>query len=83
MNLDIDWKNLPARDRITPALQRDSQGYGTLRTQRRMRTRFNRSQSAELEREFLRNPYLGVQGRITLADKLEIDESRIQVRIEY
>ena len=83
LNLDFGGKNLLSKDEITPALQRDSSGYRTLHAQRRMRTRFNRAQSTQLEREFLRNPYPGVQGRITLAGKLEIDEPRIKVRIEY
>ena len=47
-----------------------------------MRTRFNPAQTIELEREFLKNPYPGIQGRIILADKLDIDESRIQVSNE-
>lgn len=83
LNLDFGGKHLLSKDGITPSLQRDSSGYRTLHAQRRMRTRFNRAQSAQLEREFLRNPYPGVQGRITLAGKLEIDEPRIKVRIEY
>ena len=49
------------------------------RPQRRERTKFNHLQSNALEREFQKNPYPGIQRRIELACKLEIDESRIQV----
>ena len=49
------------------------------RPQRRERTKFTRVQSLELEKEFQRNPYPGIQQRIQLAYKLAIDESRIQV----
>ena len=52
---------------------------GHPRPQRRERTKFNRIQSLELEKEFQRNPYPGIQRRIQLACKLAIDESRIQV----
>lgn len=68
-------------DRGSPQLERKIHLYEVhSRPQRRERTKFNRVQSVELEREFHKNPYPGIQRRVELACKLAIDESRIQVR---
>lgn len=67
-------------NRSSPPLARDMYSEeGHPRPQRRERTKFNRVQSLELEKEFQKNPYPGIQRRIQLACKLAIDESRIQV----
>ena len=66
--------------RSSPPLTRDMYSEeGHPRPQRRERTKFNRIQSLELEKEFQKNPYPGIQRRVQLACKLAIDESRIQV----
>ncbi|XP_068741341.1 paired box protein Pax-3-like [Montipora capricornis] len=75
---DIAEKNVSS-DRNTPPVQTVLPDNEASRPRRRVRTRFNRAQTIELEREFLKNPYPGIQGRIILAYKLDIDESRIQV----
>lgn len=67
-------------ERSSPPLARKIHSdEGHPRPQRRERTKFNRVQSLELEREFQKNPYPGIQRRVELACKLAIDESRIQV----
>lgn len=71
----VDVKSPPSLER-RPHVNENSQS----RPQRRERTRFNHIQSVELEREFHKNPYPGIQRRVELASKLAIDESRIQVR---
>lgn len=69
-------------NRSSPPLTRDIySGEAHPRPQRRERTKFNRVQSLELEKEFQTNPYPGIERRIQLARKLAIDESRIQVII--
>ena len=69
-------------DRSLPPLERKPHLHDEPpRPQRRERTKFNRVQSIELEREFHKNPYPGIQRRVELACKLAIDESRIQVRM--
>lgn len=68
-------------NRSTPPFARNTYSEeGPPRPQRRERTKFNRVQSLELEKEFQKNPYPGIQRRIQLASKLAIDESRIQVK---
>lgn len=71
----VDVRSPPSLER-RPHVKENSQS----RPQRRERTRFNHIQSVELEREFHKNPYPGIQHRVELASKLAIDESRIQVR---
>lgn len=67
-------------NRSSPPLTRDMYSEEAHpRPQRRERTKFDRVQSLELDKEFQRNPYPGIQRRIQLACKLAIDESRIQV----